>query len=155
MDGDHVLVTWKPSPARAGRVQYRVMRGQDRAPVSPSEGTAVVTRTEQTDVTDAEAPPGAYLFYSVFAARGGDTWSPPASAPPAMFTPEVTDVSVTAADTSVAASWRPHPAPTASSWCAARTTRRGDGTTGRPSRRRSPGSPIRGCARGPSTTTGS
>jgi len=109
MDGDHVLITWKPSPARAGRVQYRVMRGQDRAPVSPSEGTAVVTRTERTDVIDGEAPPGAQLFYSVFAARGGETWSPPASAPSAMFTPEVTDVSVAAADTSVAASWRPHP----------------------------------------------
>jgi len=109
MDGDHVLITWKPSPVKAGRVQYRVMRGQGRAPVSPSEGTAVVTRTERTDVTDAEAPPGAHLFYSVFAARGGDTWSPSASAPPAMFTPEVTDVSVAAADTSVAVSWRPHP----------------------------------------------
>lgn len=107
MDGDHVLITWKPSPASAGRVQYRVMRGQRSAPVSPSEGTAVVTRTERTAVTDAEAPPGARLFYSVFAARGGETWSPPAIAPPATFTPEVTDVSVTAADTAIAASWRP------------------------------------------------
>ena len=109
IDGDHVLITWKPSPARAGRVQYRVTRGQSRAPVSPSEGTALVTRTERTEVIDAESPPGAHLFYSVFAARGGDTWSAPASAPPVMFTPEVTDVSVAAADTSVAASWRPHP----------------------------------------------
>ena len=110
VDGDHVLITWKPSPVRAGRVQYRVMRGQGGgAPVSPSEGTVVVTRIERTDVTDAEAPPGAHLFYSVFAARGGETWSPPAIAPPAMFTPEVTDVSVAAAETSVAASWRPHP----------------------------------------------
>ena len=30
MDGDHVLITWKPSPATAGRVQYRVMRGLGR-----------------------------------------------------------------------------------------------------------------------------
>lgn len=109
-DGDHVLITWKPSPARAGRVQYRVMRGQGGAPVSPSEGTAVVTRTERTDVIDAEAPAGADLFYSVFAARGGETWSPPAITPPAMFTPEVADVSIVAGDTSVAAAWRPHPA---------------------------------------------
>jgi hypothetical protein len=109
MDGDHVLITWKSSPATVGPVQYRVVRGQGRAPVSASEGTAVVTRTERTDATDAEAPPGAHLFYSVFAARGGETWSTPAMAPPAMFTPEVTDVSVAVADTSVAASWRPHP----------------------------------------------
>jgi len=106
MDGDHVLITWKPSLAAAGRVHYRVMRGQDRAPGSPAEGTAVVTRTERTDVTDADAPPGADLHYSVFASRGGETWSGPAAAPPAMFTPEVTDVSVAAADTSVAVSWR-------------------------------------------------
>ena len=109
MDGDHMLITWKPSPASTGPVQYRVMRGQDRAPGSPAEGTAVVTRTERTDVTDAEAPPGAQLFYSVFAARGGEAWSPPASAPSATFTPEVTGLSVVAADTSVAATWRAHP----------------------------------------------
>ena len=109
MDGDHMLITWTASPAMAGRVQYRVMRGQGRAPASPAEGTAVVTRTERTDVTDVEAPPGAQLCYSVFATRGGDTWSRPATAPPAMFAPEVTDVSFAAADTSVAASWRSHP----------------------------------------------
>jgi hypothetical protein len=109
IDGDHVLITWKPSPATTGRVQYRIMRGRDRAPVSPSEGTAVVTRTERNDVTDAEALPGIELFYSVFAARGGETWSLPATAPPTMFAPDVTDVSVTAAATSVAASWKPHP----------------------------------------------
>jgi hypothetical protein len=66
MDGDHMLITWKPSTASTGHVQYRVMRGQDRAPGSPAEGTAVVTRTERTDVTDAEAQPGAQLCYSVF-----------------------------------------------------------------------------------------
>jgi hypothetical protein len=109
IDGDDVLITWKPSPARAGQVHYRVMRGLGRPPGSPAEGTAVVTRTERTDVTDAEAPPGAPLCYSVFASRGGVAWSRPAAAPSAMFTPEVADVSVTAADTSVAASWRPHP----------------------------------------------
>ena len=68
-----------------------------------------MTRTERTDVTDAEAPPGAQLFYSVFAARDGESWSAPASAPSATFTPEVTGLSVGAADTSVAATWRAHP----------------------------------------------
>ncbi len=108
MDGDHMLITWKPSTVSTGHVQYRVMRGQERAPGSPAEGTAVVTRTERTDVTDAEAPPGAQLCYSVFAARGGESWSPPASVPSATFTPEVTGLSVVAADTSVAATWRAH-----------------------------------------------
>jgi hypothetical protein len=109
IDRDHILITWKPSLATAGHVQYRVMRGDDRAPASPSEGVTVVTRIERTDVTDADAPPGTGLFYSVFAARGGDAWSPPAVAPPTVFTPEVADVSVTVSDVSVSASWRPHP----------------------------------------------
>ena len=109
MDGDHVLITWKPSLAAAGRVQYRVMRGESPAPASIFEGVTVVTRTERTDVTDADAPTGTRLFYSVFAARGGDAWSPPAMAAPTMFTPEVAGVSVTVSDASVSASWRPHP----------------------------------------------
>jgi hypothetical protein len=109
VDGNRVLISWKSSPAAAGRLQYRVMRGLDRAPASPSEGTAVVTRTEQGDVTDAEAIPGAELTYSVFAARGGDAWSGPASTPPVVFTPDVAEVAASVADESVAASWRPYP----------------------------------------------
>ena len=70
----------QPGPGRAA-CSYRVMRGQDRAPVSPAEGTAVAAPTERTDVTDAERAAGADLFYSVFADRGGETWSPPATAP--------------------------------------------------------------------------
>ena len=108
MDGDHVLITWKPSPA-AGPVQYRVVRGTDRAPASPSEGRTAVTRTERTDATDGEAPAGTELCYSVFAARGGDAWSPPARTPPVIFTPEVAGVSVSVSDASIGVSWRPHP----------------------------------------------
>jgi hypothetical protein len=122
MDGNHVLITWKPSPAAAGTVQYRVVRGTDRAPAAPSEGTAAVTRTERTDVTDGEAPAGAELFYRVFATRGGETWSMPASARPFIFTPEVADVSVSVSGDSVGAAWRPHPGA-----YAVRVARREDG----------------------------
>ena len=69
-DGDHVSVTWQPSPALAGRLYYRVMRGQDLPAGSPAEGVPVVTRTAQCFVADMEAPPGAELFYTVFAGRG-------------------------------------------------------------------------------------
>ena len=127
MDGDHVLITWKPSLAAAGRVQYRVMRGESPAPASLCEGVTVVTRTERTDVTDADAQAGTRLFYSVFAARGGDAWSPPAIAAPAMFTPEVEGVSVTVSDMSVSASWRPHPGADA-----VHVVRREDGPPQRP-----------------------
>jgi hypothetical protein len=110
VNGDHVLITWAASPALAGHLCYRVMRNEGRAPASSAEGTAVVTQTERQDVVDTEAPPGAALFYSVFAARGGDTWSPPAVTQSVIFTPEVTEVSIETSETSVALSWRVHSA---------------------------------------------
>lgn len=110
VNGDHVLISWEASPALAGPLHYRVMRNEGRAPASPAEGTAVVTQTERQDVADAEALPGAALFYSVFAARGGDSWSPPAVTQSVIFTPDVTEVSVESGETSVALSWRVHPA---------------------------------------------
>jgi len=109
VDGNRILISWRPSPAAAGRLQYRVMRGQDRAPASPSEGTVVVPRTEQGDVSDGKALPGTELVYSVFAARGGDAWSGPASTPPVVFTPDVAEVTATVTDDAVAASWQPSP----------------------------------------------
>jgi hypothetical protein len=127
-----VSVTWEPSPALAGQLYYRVMRGQDLAPGSPAAGTAVVTRLAQCFVTDTEAPPGAELFYSVFASRGGEAWSAPAVTPAAMFTPDVREVSVRTTASSVTATWRLHPA--AESVLVARRDDRppkgpGDGTT--------------------------
>jgi hypothetical protein len=109
VSGDQVLVSWEASPALAGRVQYRVMRGDGRTPASVAEGTTVVTQTEQHHVADAGARLGVALFYSVFAARGGDSWSDPAVTKPVVFTPEVTEVSVDTDETSIALSWRVHP----------------------------------------------
>jgi hypothetical protein len=110
MDRDHVLITWEPSPSLVGRLQYRVMRGQDRAPLSPAEGMAVVTQTGGRDVTDIEAPPGVDLLYSVFAARGGEAWSRPAVTQSVLFVPDVTDPCLAADESSVLGSWRAHPA---------------------------------------------
>jgi hypothetical protein len=109
VNGDHVLVTWEASPVLAGHVHYRVMRNEGHAPASSAEGTVVVAQTDKHDVADAQAPPGAALFYSVFAARGGDAWSPPAATQSVIFTPEVTAVSVETSETSVVLSWRVHP----------------------------------------------
>jgi hypothetical protein len=109
MDDNRVLISWRPSLAATGRVQYLVMRGRDQAPGSPAQGVQVVTRTERTDVIDQDAPAGAELSYSVFAARGGEAWSPPASTAPITFLPEVAEVSLTSSATEVSAVWRPHP----------------------------------------------
>jgi hypothetical protein len=110
VNGDHVLVSWEASPTLAGHVHYRVMRNEGRAPASAGEGMTVVTQTERQDAADADAPPGAALLYSVFAARGGNAWSPPAATQSVIFVPDVTDVSVETDETSVALSWRVHSA---------------------------------------------
>lgn len=110
IDGDHVRVTWEPSPALAGELQYRVARGHGRAPASPAEGTTVIGQTTGHDVTDTSAPLGADLVYAVFAGRGGDSWSPAAETPTLPYTPEVTGTTVAVAEASVTASWRAHPA---------------------------------------------
>jgi len=109
VSGDHVLVTWEASPALAGHLHYRVMRNEGSAPASAAEGTAVVTQTERQDIADAQAPPGTGLFYSVFAARGGTVWSPPAATQSVVFAPEVTGLSVETEETSVALSWHVRP----------------------------------------------
>ena len=111
-DGNRMRVSWQPSAATGG-VHYLVARGRGHAPRLPSEGIAVVTRTEQSEVTDDKAPAGTDLFYSVFAAREGagegKAWSPRATFGPAVLTPDIADVSVSYADTSVTMSWRPYP----------------------------------------------
>ena len=109
VSGDQVLVSWEASPALAGRVHYRVMRGDGRAPASVAEGTAVVMQTEQHHIADAGAPPGIALFYAVFAARGGGSWSKAVVTQSLIFTPEVTEISVDTGETSIALSWRVHP----------------------------------------------
>ena len=67
-DGQQVLITWAPSPARAGQVRYRVVRHLDRAPVSAADGTPVVTQATECGAADPAPPAGADLYYSVFAA---------------------------------------------------------------------------------------
>jgi hypothetical protein len=106
MDGDHVRVTWEPSAALAGPVRYRVRRGEGRPPRSPADGIAVPTAEGRHEVIDAETPVGTDLFYSVFADRGGEACSPAVVSQAVVRAPEVTGVTVTVADTSVAVSWR-------------------------------------------------
>lgn len=106
LDSDHILVTWAPSPALAGRVRYRVRRGTGRPPRSPAEGTALATMDGQHEAIDAGAPVGTDVFYSVFADRGGEACSPAASTEAVVRVPDVTGIAVTVAETSVAVSWR-------------------------------------------------
>jgi hypothetical protein len=106
LDGDHVRVTWEPSATLAGPVRYRVRRGAGRPPRSPADGIAMAAPEGRHEVIDAEAPVGTDVFYSVFADRGGEACSPAVVSQAVVRAPDVTDVTVTVADTSVAVSWR-------------------------------------------------
>jgi hypothetical protein len=105
LDGQQVLITWAPSPARAGQVRYRVMRHLARAPVSAADGTAVVTQVSECSATDPAPPAGADLYYSVFADRGAEVYSLPAAAARLRFAPDVAGIEVAEAETSITASW--------------------------------------------------
>jgi hypothetical protein len=107
--GEQVLIVWEPSPALAGRLHYRVMRGLGRPPASAADGTEVAEATTGLEAADRGAPAGAELHYSVFAGRGEAAWSPPAVTRPVVLAPDVADVRVEASDTSVVVSWRAHP----------------------------------------------
>jgi hypothetical protein len=106
VDGGQVLVSWQPSAALTGSVRYRVTRGTNRVPGSPGEGFVVADETGDLHAADKAAPPGANLYYAVFAGRGGAGWSPPAGTPRVVFAPEVTDVALEVTADAVSAAWR-------------------------------------------------
>lgn len=102
--GDRVAISWAPSPARTGGIAYQVVRTRQRPAGSAGDGH-VVGRTDGNELTDAGAPAGDDLYYTVFATRAEGVWSPGASAGPVSLLPEVTDVSTVADETSVRVAW--------------------------------------------------
>ena len=109
-DGPQVLITWAPSPTRAGQVRYRVVRRLARTPVSAADGTAVVTQASECSAADPDPPTGADLYYAVFADRGAEVYSPPSTAPPLPFAPDVAGIDITEAEASITVSWPQPPA---------------------------------------------
>jgi hypothetical protein len=110
-EGQQVLITWTASPARTGQVRYRVVRRLDRAPVSATDGTPVVIQASECGAADPAPPAGADLYYSVFADRGAEVYSPAAPAAPLRFAPDVAGIEVAEADTAITISWlQPPPA---------------------------------------------
>lgn len=112
-DGHHVLVAWESSPLLAGRLRFRVVRGQGGGPVAPAADTVVSAQTTQNRVIDEEAPPGTELSYSVFAGYGVladqqvEVWSAPAAPPPVVLVADVASLVLATDTTSVTASWQP------------------------------------------------
>jgi hypothetical protein len=74
LHGDSVHVEWAAGPA-VGKIEYKVVRRQDRAPASLQDGVLVM-RTTALSCVDDKAPSGILLFYSVFAERAGAVSAP-------------------------------------------------------------------------------
>ncbi len=100
-----IRLAWTAPPATA-EVRYRVVRAE-HPPRAAGDGDTVAEGTE-TEVTDAGAPPGREMHYSVFATVGG-AWSRPASAV-ARVLPPVTAVQVWVRGNDISCAWRAHPA---------------------------------------------
>lgn len=104
--GDHVQLEWQPGPARTGGVRYRVVRSIGSPGRTPGAGT-VIAETTDLRASDDDPPPGEILHYSVFAARGGDVWSPGTIADePTVVLPEVREPELETREGSVLGSWR-------------------------------------------------
>jgi hypothetical protein len=103
---ERVQLEWQPSPARTGGIRYRVVRSIGSPGRTPGAGT-VVAETTELRASDDDPPPGELLHYSVFAARGGDVWSPGTVAnEPAVVLPEVREPELVTREGSVLGSWR-------------------------------------------------
>ena len=102
-----VAVRWQPSPARTGRISYRVVRHAGSAAVSPDDGDPVADTTANTAV-DAAPPVARPICYSVFAIRASTT-SPGAAAEPVTLLPPVDGLALSAEGISVTGVWQPHP----------------------------------------------
>lgn len=93
VDGADVVVSWRPSPSKAGRVGYEVLRND----------VPLVT-TSDTFVRDIAAPVNVELVYTV-AARRGDASASAARGAGVTVRPEPAEVRLAAADGVVTGRW--------------------------------------------------
>lgn len=68
LDGK-ILIEWNKSVA-VGNLEYVIVRCEDRAPSSASDGT-VIGRVSSESFCDESASPGSFVYYGVFTERGG------------------------------------------------------------------------------------
>ncbi|HEU4348378.1 MAG TPA: hypothetical protein VFR35_11375 [Actinoplanes sp.] len=103
-----VRLAWAAGPGATGTLTYRVVRGEDRAPVNETDGVRVAQSTDR-EAVDSGVTPGRVAFYAVFASANGTVWSHPATGSVTAL-PRVGDVVLDASADSVSGSWRAHPA---------------------------------------------
>lgn len=93
LQGDGVSLVWQPSPSRAGRIVYEVLR----------DGAHLAT-TERPSLRDEAPPVNTTIVYSVVARRD-EAVSMPATAAPVVVRPEPRDIVLTSGDGVVSGGW--------------------------------------------------
>ncbi len=102
--GRSVLLEWEPAPI-GGNAEYVVVRKEGaRAPLSPSDGD-VISTTRQPAHEDGTVRFGRRYAYTVFTRDDGLTSTSGSRSEPVVTAAEVTDLSVTTGDQSVALEW--------------------------------------------------
>ena len=102
---NRVQLTWLPAPTRTGGIRYLVKRSIGSPATTPGAGT-VVAQTSELQAIDTDPPYGESLHYSVFAARGGDVWSAPATGSPVVVLSEVRQPELDTRNGAILGSWR-------------------------------------------------
>jgi hypothetical protein len=106
---DGVLVTWNPSPARAGRITYRVVRTTGRPPIGADDGSTVADGTTSTRLVDPDPPIGAEVHYGVVTQRDGRPAGEIAVSAPLRLLGEVRSAALVADPDAIRGRWRAPP----------------------------------------------
>ncbi|HEV2781161.1 MAG TPA: hypothetical protein VGX25_17385 [Actinophytocola sp.] len=91
-----VVVSWRPSPATAGRIGYRVTR----------DGTVVSAETRDCEVVDEDPPGGTPLTYAVHTLRDGTPSARPARTAAVTVLREVLELELRGEPNAITGRWR-------------------------------------------------
>jgi hypothetical protein len=106
---DGVLVTWRPSPARAGRITYRVVRTTGRPPIGADDGHIVADGIASPRVVDPAPPTGTDVHYGVVTQRDGRPAGEIAVARPLRLLGEVRSAALVADPDAIRGRWQAPP----------------------------------------------
>jgi len=106
---DGVLVTWNPSPARAGRITYRVVRTTGRPPIGADDGSTVADGTTSPRLVDPDPPTGTDVHYGVVTQRDGRAAGEIAVSAPLRLLGEVRSAALVADPDAIRGRWQAPP----------------------------------------------
>lgn len=98
-----VVIKWGESPS-TGNLEYAVVRCENRPPVAVSDGE-LIAKTPSNTFCDEKARPGSFVYYGVFAERGG-AHSPCVVSEGVLAIKEVEDFYLEVGDAVVRGSWK-------------------------------------------------